>query len=86
MQLLMFVAGNKKRAGRLWKVWRGRDELAGARIGEAEMEPEPAALCRHRLLDIELLRRPVRIEANGKHEPCQRLGLRFHDSAGRLCL
>ena len=86
MQLLMLVAGDEKRARRLGKLGRGRHELAGAGIGEAEMEPEPAAPCRHRLLDIELVRRPVRIEANGEHEACQGLDFRFGDIAGRLCL
>ena len=86
MQLLMLVAGDEERARRLGKVGRGRQELAGARIGEVEMEPEPAAFCRHRLFDIELLRRPVRIEPKGEHEACQGLILRFRDIAGRLCL
>ena len=86
VQLLMFVAGDEECAGRLWKVGQRRHELAGAGIGETEMEPEPAASGRHRLLDIELFRRPVRMEANGEHEACQGPGFRFGDIAGRLCL
>ena len=43
MQLLMLIAGDEERARRLGKLRHGRHELAGAGIGEAEMEPEPAA-------------------------------------------
>lgn len=86
LQLLMLVAGDEKRPRRVGKLGRGGQEMAGTHIGEVEMEPEPAAPCRHRLFDIEHLRRPVRMEANGEHKACQGLGLRFGDIAGRLCL
>ena len=86
LQLLMLVAGDEKRPRRVGKLGRGGQELAGAHIGEAEMEPVPAALGRHRLLDIEHLRRPVRIEAVGEHQARQGLGLRFGDIAGRSYL
>ena len=86
MQLLMLVGGDEDRARRLWKLGRGRQELAGARIGDVEMEPQPAAFGRYRLFDIELLRRPVRMEAKGKDEARQGLILRFGDIAVRRCL
>jgi hypothetical protein len=86
LQLLMLVAGDEKRPRRVGKLGRGGQELAGTHIGEVEMEPEPAAPCRHRLLDIEHLRRSVRIEAVGDHQTRQGLGLRFANIAGRLCL
>jgi hypothetical protein len=82
VQLLMLVAGDEKRTRGLGKLRDRRHELASAGIGEAEMEPQPAASRRHRLIDIELLRRPVRMEANGQDQPRQRLGLHFGDFTG----
>ena len=86
VQLLMLVAGDEERAGGLGKIRHGRHEVAGSGIGEAEMEPQPAAICRHRLIDIELLRGAVRMEANSKHEPRKRLRLRFGAFTGWLRL
>ena len=56
LQLLMLVGSDEKCAGRLGKLGCGGQVLAGTHIGEVEMEPEPAAIRRRRLFDIELLR------------------------------
>ncbi|MGB6701749.1 MAG: hypothetical protein WBE67_05965 [Methyloceanibacter sp.] len=56
LQLLMLVGSDEKCAGRLGKLGCGGQVLAGTHIGEVEMEPEPAAIRRRRLVDIELLR------------------------------
>jgi hypothetical protein len=82
LQLLMLV-GSYESPRRLGKLRRGRQELAGTHIGKVEMEPEPAAIWRRRLLDIELLRRSILAEAIGKDQARQGLRRRLPGIAGR---
>jgi len=83
LQLLMLVGSDEKRPRRLGKLGRGGQELGGTHIGEVEMEPEPAAIWRRRLLDIELFRRSIQVEAISKNQAGQGLRLRFPGIAGR---
>src|SRR5262245_16319239 len=83
LQLLMLFGSYEKRARRPGKLWCSGQELGGTHIGEVEMEPEPAAIRRRRLLDIELLRRSILAEAIGKDQARQGLRLRFAGIAGR---
>jgi hypothetical protein len=83
LQLLMLLGSDEKRARRPGKLWCGGQVLAGTHIGEVEMEPEPATIRRRRLLDIELLRRSIKVEAIGKNQARQGLRLRLPGIAER---
>ncbi|HEX7532384.1 MAG TPA: hypothetical protein VF340_04020 [Methyloceanibacter sp.] len=74
----MLVAGDQQVSRRGGEGRVGAEEAAGARVGQVEVEPQPAiGLFGDRLIDGKLLRRAIGGEAKGRDQAGQSLGARI---------
>jgi hypothetical protein len=83
IELLVVIGGNEQVARRGRKVGRRAQEVTGARIGQIEVEPQPAVrVVGDRPIDRELLSRAVCFQAAGKDEAWWSLGRGIENCAG----